>query len=365
MILRAAPILLAACAAGCVSGNGTQQPKMPCTQFVSYGKGVTATVLEEFGSLTTVGRSQKTWERILYGPQESSKRALRTPQGLATDGHYIWVCDQGFPDVFQVDPQSGNIRSATARTHRPASPIALARDDSGNLYVADATRRAVLVFGPDGRLQYELAADASGQPFEPTALLVRNQQLFIADRSHCQISRYDLATRTWNAPLAPPPESDGLAVPTGLAMTQDGVLLIADAMLGVIHRVDAQGTWLAPIAQRGRGTGQLVRPIGVCCTPSGLIAVADAARQSVAIFDGDGTHLIDLSGGDNGWRGWTLPMGVACLSEKPGVAGLATDQGEVQSEWIVVSDMLGGSGLTLIGIATDRPRIAASQTEER
>jgi len=134
-------------------------------------------------------------------------------------------------------------------------------------------------------------------------------------------------------------------------MSEDEVLLISDALGGVIHRVDREGRWQTPMGRRGRAVGELIRPMGLCCTGSGLILVADAAKQAVVVFDRDGRELMDIGGADGDWR-WTLPCGIAWLAEfePQGLKGLDEIAAPDSREWIVVSDMLGGGGLTLIGI---------------
>lgn len=342
----------AACVNGCVSGDKSARPEPVRILGSLSNERAHATVYELPGSLSTGGPPQSKWERVLFGPQDSGRRPLRTPQGLAAASRQILVCDQGYPDVFLVDLSAGAMRSVTARKHRPAAPIAVSHDSEQNIYVADATRRSVLSLGPDGSLLFELV-DATTEKFEPTAVVAEGGILFIADRGGHRIARYDLGERAWLEPLSPPADHGRLVMPTGLAMGDDGVLLVADAMLSVVHRLTRDGQWLPPLGRRGRGAGELVRPIGVCATPHGWIAVADAGKQSIVVYGRDGTPIIDIAAIDGQWDGWTLPMGVACLPATPEIAGLVTPAGNAQQDWIVVSDMLGRSGLTLISVAIE------------
>lgn len=333
--------------AGCTAGSRSREPHWPRELFTTANHRAAVTVIGGVGLFESEGPRPSRFEEFLYGPQVTESRRLRTPQGLATDGRMLWVCDQGYPDVLAILPDHTTFRSATTRARRPATPIAVAVDETLNVFVADATRRSVLSFGNDGGFLQEISPPT---PFEPTSLFIRDGVLFIADRANRQIARYDLMAQSWLPPLAPGASQPSFAVPAGLAWGANGDLLVTDALLGVVHRMAPDGTWLAPLGSRGRAEGQLVRPIGICTTPSGLIVVADAARQAVIVFESNGAHLIDIHPQEAQLAAWTLPTGLACLSGHP----LLTEpegRGDSNSgDWIVVSDMLGEFGLTLVHV---------------
>ena len=291
---------------------------------------------------------------FLYGPAMPPRRLLRTPQGLTSLGGTIFVCDQGVPDVFRVDFVHDGVVSPIRFSDRPVCPVSIAAGPEGSLYVADTTRRAVLSYDSTGNIVEMLSPTDGNDGFIPTSVLVYGSTLFVADRGGRRIARYDFPSREWLSSWSPSSDSP-LGAPTGLAMSEDEVLLISDALGGVIHRVDREGRWQTPMGRRGRAVGELIRPMGLCCTRSGLILVADAAKQAVVVFDRDGRELMDIGGADGDWR-WTLPCGIAWLAEfePQGLKGLDEIAAPDSREWIVVSDMLGGGGLTLIGIDQKR-----------
>jgi DNA-binding beta-propeller fold protein YncE len=73
--------------------------------------------------------------------------------------------------------------------------------------------------------------------------------------------------------------------PVGIGVTLAGDILVADAGLGMILRLDAEGR------PRGYlGTGDLERPTGLAVDPvSGKVYVADSARHDIKVFTPDGT----------------------------------------------------------------------------
>ena len=115
-------------------------------------------------------------------------------------------------------------------------------DEAGRIYVSDMSRQGVFVFdAPGGELKlWEYA--------EP-------QRRFVA--------------------------------PSGMARTAAGMLLVADAELGVVARLDPQG---APLASLGRGV--LKRPTGVATdATTGRVFVADTYAHAIKVFDDTG-HLL-------------------------------------------------------------------------
>lgn len=121
-------------------------------------------------------------------------------------------------------------------------PAAVVTDDSGRIFVSDVSRQAVFVFD-----------EAAG------------------------------ALRVWD-------RADGMlgfVAPSGLALDADRGLLVADAELGMVVRLDSTGRARTPI-----GRGQLNRPTGVARDAArGRIYVADTYAHDIKVFDDAGTLL--------------------------------------------------------------------------
>lgn len=132
-------------------------------------------------------------------------------------------------------------------------PAAVVGDDDGRLFVSDTSRGAVFVFDEKaGRLQvWDRAGPA--QPF---------------------------------------------VSPSGMAVAADKGLYVADAELGIVVRLAADGQ---PVAEIGRGL--LRRPTGVARDPaSGRLYVADTYAHEIKVFDDSGrlVHVIGRRGGGPG-----------------------------------------------------------------
>ena len=302
-------------------------------------------------------------ERFLYGPNDAGKTALCNPQGMAMLADRLLVCDQGQAAVLAIRLTDGQSRPWTDARHPPRCPVDVTVCEEGRVYVADTELRAVLVYDAGGRFVEKLAPTGSPTPrFRPCAVLAHGGVLYVGNSAERRVDRWRIADRRWLAPLLAPEGEPALIAPTGLARTADGVLLIADAVQGTVHRVAADGRWLRPLGTRGGGVGEFLRPKQVCCAASGLTLVADAGRRSVLVFDRNGQYIAEVRGQPDGWPGWTLPMGLVAVQTRhvPGLARLAESGTDRRpDECVIVSDSLGAPSLTILGINLRRSETAS------
>ncbi|ROR32915.1 6-bladed beta-propeller [Inmirania thermothiophila] len=118
-------------------------------------------------------------------------------------------------------------------------PVAVATDAAGRILVSDMSRQGVWVFDPAAA---SLALWRQATPTEP------------------------------------------FEAPAQLAVAADGTVFVADAELGVVARLDAEGR---PGAPWGRGV--LVRPTGVAWDPKRRrLYVADTHAHDIKLFDAEG-----------------------------------------------------------------------------
>jgi DNA-binding beta-propeller fold protein YncE len=297
-------------------------------------------------------------DRFLYGPNDFGKTALRNPQGMALIGERLLICDQGYPNIVEIDLRSGRSLLWCEYDHAPRCPVDIHVAPDGTVFVADTTTRKVMHYSSGGKYLGAIqppGSDADG--FRPCALATANQIMYIANVAGRCIDRFDLQQGKWLTSLRPPAAVTSNMVPTGLAIGRDGTLLIVDSVGGQVQRVDADGNWLIPIGQPGRAPGDLVRPKQVCQTRSGLIYVTDAGRQSVVVYDEKGAFVTEVFEHSQDWPGWSLPMGLIQLTDEATAiftpedkSGVAVDQSTAPAAgaYLIVSDSLGAPSLTLL-----------------
>jgi hypothetical protein len=178
----------------------------------------------------------------------------------------------------------------------------------------------------------------------------------VGDAGERHIDRWDRNGREWLDPLSPPAGYPPVIAPTGLAMTADGMLLIADAISARVLRFSPDGRWLKPIGRPGRQDGEFVRPKQVCVSGGGLILVTDAGRQSIVVFDAEGRFVTEVREREGTWVGMTMPAGLLALTPQqlPVTLRESRDQSAVPEGYVVVSDSLGRNSLVLLGVFAQR-----------
>ncbi len=348
------PVTLAAnlLLGGCATPQGTVQTAGAPIVYSTSRPGLQLAVYSNpFGSRPEAETDSRL-QRFLYGPQNTASPVVRNPQGMTVHGDRLFICDQGLPDVVLIELSTGRMRRWTKLADRPACPVDVAVDDRGRVFVADTTHSGLLRYDPQGRLAGKLTPPMpAAQRFRPCSLEWDAGRLFVGDCATGRIHRYDTSADQWITPLETSEKAVAPGMPTGLAMS-DGVLYIADALRGVVHRVDADGVWLASIGRQGRAEGELIRPMQIACTLDGLLFVADAGRQSIVVFDRDGQFVAEVGGegGNPGGERFTLPGGLATLSSSATSHALARmhRETEIASDGVIVADLLNRQSLRMI-----------------
>lgn len=350
-----AAVLLACAAVGCTATRESA-PRFVPFEVAAADSATRLTLCGDLRRFLPDYKPISTLEEFLYGPGDQAPPMLRNPQGMARLGTQLLVCDQGRPDVIAIDLATGRVSSFGSADHRPRCPVDVSVDEGGNVFVADSTTGVVLRYDADGTYHDKLELpQAGGSVPRPTAVLAHRGVLYVGDSHRHRIDRYDLASREWISPLG----AASMIAPSGLAVTDDGTLFVADTLAGCVHRFGPDGGALEPISRSGRGPGELVRPKSVAVSRSGLIFVADAGRQSLMVFGPDGRFQAELHEQPNRWNGFTLPCGALIVEDAAMLTPPAEDASlAAADEWLIVSDTLGAASLIVVGISNGGAEIA-------
>jgi DNA-binding beta-propeller fold protein YncE len=198
-------------------------------------------------------------------------------------------------------------------TKRPAHPNHLARTSDGHIFVTgwnqvihlDPTGKVVERIGDDGTLQSPIgiAADDSGL-------------IWVAEFSAERLSVFDTRARTF-APLSLSSGSDSLRSPHGLCYRPDGWTLVADTGNSRILAVSPAGDTRILTSRSAREPGQFWLPIGVFINPSdrtGAFWVVDHRNHRLQEFDGEGNSTTEIGGRGVGKGRLLLPECACFLS---------------------------------------------------
>ncbi|MBL8490016.1 MAG: 6-bladed beta-propeller [Rhodocyclaceae bacterium] len=144
-----------------------------------------------------------------------------------------------------------------------------------------------------------------------TGVVDEQGRILVTDLGKAAVFVFDEAS----ASLAVWEQADGnrgFISPVGIALGPDGQVLVADAELGIVARLDREGNALRPI-----GEGQLLRPTGLAFDRSGgRVFVTDTRDHKVKVFDLEGRLLAAWGGFGEGPGQLNYPTHLALAGER-------------------------------------------------
>ncbi|MDE0105484.1 MAG: hypothetical protein OXN89_24165 [Bryobacterales bacterium] len=317
--------------------------------------------VDRAGVITTIAGSGERGYSGDGGPATAAQ--LRSPRGLVVDATGdLYIADSSNHRVRMVDRfgtittvagtgefgYSGDGGPATAAQIR--SPLSLALDAVGNLFIADAGNFRVRTVDPRGVITTVAGtgnpgrsgdggpATAARLTFLRGLAVDATGNLFIADTTNRRVRRVDTSGRittvagTGNGRFGGdggPAASARLFDPQGVALDTAGNIYLADSDNHRVRRVDRAGV-ITTIAGTGRiGSGgdggpataaQLNFPRGMAVDAAGNLFIADTSNRRVRRVDRFGTITTVAGTGEFGSGGDGGPATTAQLAFPQGLA---------------------------------------------
>jgi hypothetical protein len=249
-----------------------------------------AVALDETGSLCIADTeanlvcyadfTHRTWRR--YAGVGETRFA--SPVAVARRNGVFYVADSQLAKVFAFNESGRGVFELGPPLQRPVG-LALVGDQ---LYVVDALAHAVLVFGLDGKFQFQFGRRGTG-PGEfnfPTCVAAdRHGQLLVTDTMNCRVQVFDLRGN-FVAQFGSNGDTSGhFARPKGVAVDTADNIYVVDAMFDNFQIFDPAGRLLLNVGEGGDGAGEFGLPAGIAISAEGRIYVADAFNHRVQIFE--------------------------------------------------------------------------------
>jgi DNA-binding beta-propeller fold protein YncE len=170
-------------------------------------------------------------------------------------------------------------------------PGALAVDRTGGLFVLDVRNSMVLVIGCDMKLERAFGGFRRGAAtlWAPVDIAVNDSgdRIYVADAGAGQVQVFD---RMGHFLFAIGLEGE-FASPFGVAVGQDGSLVVTDSELCRVQRFSAEGGRLGAWGSPGLGPGQLFKPKGIVLLDDGRGLVMDYGNHRGMIYGKAGIFL--------------------------------------------------------------------------
>jgi len=219
--------------------------------------------------------------------QAKDEMILPSPVALAADKDgNVYVSDSKLAQLLQIRKGADYAQLVTLDTALQQPTGIAIEPDSGQLYVVDTQQHQVLVFSSQGQLmrRFGQRGEQPGEFNYPTLIWQQNGTLLVTDALNFRIQLFDLQGK-YLADFGKIGQSSGYqSRPKGVAMDREGHIYVVDALFHTVQLFDRDGQFLMNIGDQGQQPGQFWLPAGIYITPQQDIYVADSQNQRVQVF---------------------------------------------------------------------------------
>jgi DNA-binding beta-propeller fold protein YncE len=245
----------------------------------------------------------------LFGTGEEEIVMLR-PYDIFVKSNKLYVTDPGASIVHIFDMTEK--RYFTIRSFRGGalrSPIGVAVDEHGDIYLTDSILKKVFVFGTDGAFLREIGKSDSFM--RPTGIAVDKDRIYVVDTLANTVSVFAKKNGNLLFCFGRNGKGDGeFNYPTNIFIAKDGLLYIVDCLNFRIQTFNRDGNFISKFGKNGDAWGNLSKPKGVAVDSEGHIYVTDAQFENVQIFDKGGRLLLMFVKPGRGRGQMVLPAGI-------------------------------------------------------
>lgn len=276
-----------------------EEPNLPRYQF-----------LASFTSSSDIEQEGSKFDAFVTGKRKIIRR-LDKPYGVSLHDGKIYVCDTN--DTVRVFDLKNNKYSALEGSKgigKVVQPLNISIDQNGLKYVSDPVRGQVIAY--DSKDFYVKAYGEPGAWWKPVDAVPYEGFLYVADAKNKEIKVFDLETGKLMTSFGRKENSeDNLAIPTNVAIDEEGYIYVSDAGRFQILKYDRDGHLRDTIGKAGQGAGFFARPRGVAVDKKGRLYAVDAAFNTVQVFRANGNLLTFFGKGGKDRGEFNLPAEVA------------------------------------------------------
>ncbi|MCB1954309.1 MAG: 6-bladed beta-propeller [Rhodocyclaceae bacterium] len=259
------------------------------------------------------------WRRALTGERRTGV-FLAKPYGVAVNRGRLFVTDTASRDVKAFDLAEKKFFSiGEDEPGQLVKPIGLDTDDAGNLYVADASAKAIQIYDRDGHHLRTVGGHDLFDRLTSVTVSPDGNRLYVVDIGGVQsdnhrIRVFDSHTGASIQDIGKRGRGPGeFNLPRDLAIGKDGRLYIVDGGNFRVQIFDRDGKYLDSFGAAGRQLGNFSRPKEIATDPDGNVYVVDTAFGNFQIFNPDGELLMFIGQRSEapGPGRYMLPSGIA------------------------------------------------------
>ena len=261
---------------------------------------------------TDTERKESWFKKVIssvFGSERDMYTMLR-PYGVYADTDRVYVADPGSGRLHVYD-RSRKSYFAFERWGEEdlISPIGIAVDENGNMFISDSVLKQVLVFDREGK--YLRAIGPPDMFKRPAGIALNDARLYVVDtHGHKVLVLSQTDGKLLFSFGRQGTEHGNFNYPTNVFVSSEKLIYVTDSMNFRVQVFNPDGSFLTSFGKPGDGSGNLSKPKGIAVDSEGHIYVVDSHFDNVQIFDRDGNLLLVFGGSGNGKGEFTLPAGI-------------------------------------------------------
>jgi tripartite motif-containing protein 71 len=202
----------------------------------------------------------------------------------------VYVTDRSAATV-SVYSADGKFKSLfkpiTADKNFVWSPLAIATDNNGNVYVTDATKgqHRVLVFSQNGDLKLAFGKEGTGNgefEFANGLVVDTNGDIYVADSNNARVQVFDKAGKFLR--VIGKTGTNAVGHPVGIGIDGKGRLDVADTFGHTVMVFEKSGKFDFKFGDYGTGDGQFMFPMGLASFGNDIYVI-DREGKRVQIWE--------------------------------------------------------------------------------
>jgi len=264
------------------------------------------------GALTGFQQDGQTLSSLFFG-KEDKGRIVRPVAIVRGHDNRLAIADQGRKGVHLYFPESKEYRFIfEADGESLQSPVGVAFDDQGKLYVTESLLRKILVFDARGSFQSAITMAGNEMIQRPTGIVFNtfDKHLYVSDTLSHQILVFN-KNGHFVSRIASRGESIGaFNFPTHLGADQRGNIYIVDSLNFRVQIYSPETLIWRMFGRHGNGSGDFASPKGVDVDRNGIIYISESLFDTVQLFDKTGRYLLAVGSKGNGQGQFWMPSGL-------------------------------------------------------
>lgn len=248
---------------------------------------------------------------------DDRERALLVPYGIAVDSKgRMLVVDTRARLVHMFDTENHKYKTFNAPRNDPfASPIAIALDGAGQIYVSDSVRSRIFVFNPEGKFLRTIGGLSKTESIfkRSTGIAIdrKRELLYVVDTMAMKVIVLGLDGKVIQRIGERGLDPGKFNFPTQIAVAPDSSFWVVDSLNFRVQHFAPDGKALNGFGRLGDSLGEFDKAKGIGLDSHGNVYVVDGYRDRVQVYTPEGRFLFFFGHTGPAEGQFYLPTGIA------------------------------------------------------